>query len=309
MRRSAPPPGEPLPVTLNRRRIYILPTGHGVVFIIVLFAMLLGSINYNNNLGFLLVFLLGSMMFVSIIHTFRNLFGLEIQAVTAEPVFAGQDAEFQALLRTGGRRRVGVSLGFEKQARLLETLAPGNDSRVPVPAGTPGRGLYSPGRLVVATRFPMGLFRAWAKLDTGASCLVYPRPAQGAAAGLTGRADTGGGAADTQQSGVDDFRGLKQYQPGDAIRHISWKTLSRGQGAYTKEFGADAVHTLLLDYSALAGADPEEKLSRLAGMVLAADRMNAVYELKLPGAHLPAGQGERHKHACLKALALFDARD
>jgi len=309
MPRSAPPPEEPLPVTLNRRRIYILPTRHGVVFIIVLFAMLLGSINYNNNLGFLLVFLLGAMMFVSIIHTFRNLYGLEIPAVTAGPVFAGQDADFQVFLRAGGRRRAGVTLGFEQQTRRLETLARGDDRPVSVSAGIPGRGEYSPGRLLVATRIPMGLFRAWSKIDTVASCIVYPRPAQGAAAGLTGRADTGGGGEDPQQSGVDDFRGLKPYQPGDAIRHISWKTLSRGQGAYTKEFGADAARTLLLDYCALAGEDPEEKLSRLAGMVLAAEGMNAVYALQLPGAYLPAGQGERHKHACLKALALFDAGD
>lgn len=299
------PPEQPLPVRLNRRRIYILPTRHGAFFILVLFAMLLGSINYNNNLGFLLVFLLGAMMFVSIIHTFRNLFGLEIRSVTAEPVFAGQTADFHVFLGSSALLRKGVSFGFENQERVLETIAYGPGMRLDLPVMTPGRGMYAPGRLAIATRFPMGLFRAWSKLDVGASCLVYPRPSQDSL-DLTEGVAAGDGDVDLTQSGVDDFKGLKPYQPGDAPRHIAWKALSRGRGVFTKEFGADAVRTLLLDYAAIPVEDAEARLSRLAAMVLAAERMNADYGLKLPGTNLPPDRGERHKHACLKALALFD---
>jgi hypothetical protein len=35
---------------LRPGRVYILPTGVGLVFALMTFAMLLGSMNYNNNL-------------------------------------------------------------------------------------------------------------------------------------------------------------------------------------------------------------------------------------------------------------------
>ncbi len=43
---------------LHSKRIYILPTGVGFVFALMTFAMLLGSMNYNNNLSFVLTFIL-----------------------------------------------------------------------------------------------------------------------------------------------------------------------------------------------------------------------------------------------------------
>lgn len=52
---------DPDPVTLPSRRIYILPTGLGVAFSLMLFAMFIGAMNYANNLALGLTFLLGSL--------------------------------------------------------------------------------------------------------------------------------------------------------------------------------------------------------------------------------------------------------
>lgn len=46
---------------LTSRRVYILPTGVGLMFGLMTFAMLLGSMNYNNNLSFVLTFILGGV--------------------------------------------------------------------------------------------------------------------------------------------------------------------------------------------------------------------------------------------------------
>ncbi|MGD8886577.1 MAG: DUF58 domain-containing protein, partial [Gammaproteobacteria bacterium] len=56
------------PVDLTQRRIFILPTRQGILFAIVLVIMLIGSINYNNSLGYLLTFLLASVAVVSILY-------------------------------------------------------------------------------------------------------------------------------------------------------------------------------------------------------------------------------------------------
>ncbi|MCJ7773902.1 MAG: hypothetical protein MUP22_12315, partial [Desulfobacterales bacterium] len=84
-----------LPYELHWRRIYILPTAQGFLFIIILTGMLIGSINYSNNLGFLLTFLLGSMTFISMLYAIRNLTGIRILTSGAEPVFAEEPAVFE----------------------------------------------------------------------------------------------------------------------------------------------------------------------------------------------------------------------
>ncbi|MBT8092201.1 MAG: hypothetical protein KJN77_04130, partial [Gammaproteobacteria bacterium] len=45
---------DPTTTKLRPGRVYILPTGIGIAFGIMAFAMLLGSMNYNNNLSFVL---------------------------------------------------------------------------------------------------------------------------------------------------------------------------------------------------------------------------------------------------------------
>ncbi len=69
-RRQGP---DPAAVNLHRGRIYILPTGLGVAFGVMLFAMLLGSLNYANNLGLALTFLLAALALVAMHACPRNL--------------------------------------------------------------------------------------------------------------------------------------------------------------------------------------------------------------------------------------------
>jgi len=82
-------------VALARRRIYILPTRFGVVFGVMVFAMLLGSINYGASLGFALTFLLAGLGLVVMHHCHNNLLGTQIKFLGAAPVFAGDRAEFR----------------------------------------------------------------------------------------------------------------------------------------------------------------------------------------------------------------------
>ena len=51
----------------------------------------------------------------------------------------------------------------------------------------------------------------------------------------------------------------------------------------------------------------EERLSRMAGWVLAAERSGAQYGLRLPGTEIAPAHGELHCAACLQALALYEA--
>jgi len=284
-------------------RVYVLPTRHGYSYICILAAMLLGSINYGSNLGFLLTFLLGAMAIVSIFHTCGNIADIRVLSVQANPVFAGERAIFECIVENRGNPAIAVSLAFFDGCSEAEGLAAGTEAKIRIGMETPGRGIISPGTLTISSRYPMGLFRAWKRVSIPARCLVYPHPLQGPLeTGNDTSAEDASGKGIT--TGVDDFQGLKSYQPGDNLQHISWKAFSRGQGLFTKNFSGQQGTSKMLDWEALKEPDVEKKLSRLCGMVLRAHHDQLTFGLNLPGRTIRPGRGETHRRSCLKALAL-----
>lgn len=293
------------PITLDRRRVFILPTRQGLIFAVVLMAMLLGAINYNKSLAFGLTFLLASLAVVSILHTFRNLNGLVLRGGRCLPVFAGESARFQVGLENrGGLERLALAVALPGEPAHYLDLQPGEVKWLELERPAERRGRLALGRFTLATRFPLGLFRAWAYADLDLHCLVYPRPT--AERGLPeGGVDESAGASGDRGRGHDDFAALRTYHPGDSLRHVHWKALAREQGMLTKQFGGDRVAELWLDWSLLEGVGVEARLSRLTRWVLEADAAHLPYGLRLPGRQVPPDLGEGHRRTCLEALALY----
>ncbi len=96
---------EPLPVALDRRRIYVLPTGFGIAFAVLLFVMLLGALNYSNNPALLLTCLLGSAAGASLFFGFRMMSGLALVRLHAGDAHAGQPFDLHLHFSPGARAR------------------------------------------------------------------------------------------------------------------------------------------------------------------------------------------------------------
>ena len=292
-------------VVLVQRRIFILPTRSGVGFAFVLILMLVGSINYSLSLGFVLTFLLGSLGFTAMLHTFRNLAGLRIKAGRTAPVFAGETARFVVCLQNPtNARRYSIALRHNKSDPDVVDIPAGESVIASAAVPTSKRGLLSPGRMTLFTRFPVGLYYAWSYIEPEVHCVVYPRPAP---PGLplpqpAGTAGEDGGP----EHGCDDFSGLRQYQPGDSARHIAWKAVARDDVLLTKQFSGRSRAQIWLSLELLPRQlDLESKLSRLARWVLDAHASGTAYGLKLPGRDVGIGSGEAHRDRCLEALALL----
>lgn len=299
---------ETAPVKLIQRRIFILPSRTGYFFAFVLLLLLLTSINYTLSLGFLLTFLLGGMVSISMLHTFRNLARLSISPGMVDPVFAGETAQFALVLSNPSMPRFAVGV---TRAKIRVTVPQFGDiplnaaATIYIPMAAEKRGRMAVGRLEIFTEYPVGLFHAWSYVDFGTSCLVYPRPDPGAGAlPIDARSKSEG---NIPIAGDDDFQSLRTYKPGDTPRQIAWKALARGQGLLVKEFGSMTSADLWLDYDAVAGIDVEQRLSRLTWWVLEAERAQLPYGLKLPGNSIASARGKHHRDACLEALALFGA--
>ena len=300
---------------LGHRRVYIVPSRLGLYFGGTLAILLVGSINYALSLGFALTFLLAGMGIAAMVQTTRNLARLSVRAGRSEPVFAGDAARFRLGLANAGdfdRPEILVRhLGSGAQLTVDVAAAASAEALLAVPA--PRRGWLPLGRVMLETRFPVGLFRAWSTVEPDSRCLVYPRPETSALPPLAPSARAGGARAHAQ--GSDDFSGLRAYQPADSPRHVAWKSVARSDTQHarsddmlTKQFAGDALAELWLDLGDLpASLGLEQRLSRLAGWVLAAERAGVLYGLRLPGTGIEPGRGEAHRAACLEALALYQA--
>jgi uncharacterized protein (DUF58 family) len=293
-------------IVLSHRRVYIVPSRLGLLFGGVLLILLMGSINYTLSLGFALTFLLAGAGLAGMVQTTRNLARLAVHAGRAEPAFAGERALYRLVLANGAE--------FDRPEILLRHVASGAQCRVDVPAAgsmeavlavpAARRGWQPLGRVMLETRFPLGLFRAWSFVELECRCLVYPRPEPGALPPPAPSLQAGGARAHAQ--GSDDFSGLRDYQPTDSPRHVAWKSAARSDNMLTKQFAGEAVAELWLILSDLpASLGLEARLSRLAGWVLAAERSGAHYGLRLPGTELAPARGDAHRSACLEALALY----
>ena len=294
------------PVILTQRRVFILPTGAGLLYAAVLLAMLIGAINYNLSLGHALVFLLAGLGLVGMVHTFRNLLGLRIFAGATEAVFAGDTAQFVLYVENPSPYpRRALELVFGKNPPVTLDIPPGERMPVSLAYATQRRGRLDPGRATLASCYPLGLFRAWSYPRPPLSCLVYPKPL---AAPLPPRTSTGVTSGVSGRNGQDDFSGLRERQPHDSPRHIAWKAVARDfdhRPLLIKEFDGGTLDELWLDWQAAqALPDVEARLSLLTGWVLAAEREGYRYGLRIPGRTIAPDHGPRHRHACLEALAL-----
>jgi uncharacterized protein (DUF58 family) len=288
---------------LSRKQISVFPTQHGFLFLAILIAMMIGAVNYNNNAGFILVFLLGGMALISVFHSFKNLEGIEVSCLSPLPVFAGQTATFPVHVNapsTGGRA---ITFSLVPQDPLLVSIQREKTLQMGIPAKN--RGILNPKFLTLKSVYPFGMFTFYVHLSMEAPCLVYPRPIPG----FHGTANSGrfpDGKEETSRLGTDDFQGLKQYEPGHSINRISWTALSRGRGLFIKDFTAEDSRCIMLDLDGIPGRDMEFKLSRLCDMILTAEGRQMEYGLRLPGFVRNPARGKSHQHHCLKALALFN---
>lgn len=290
-------------LTLTQRRIFILPTRFGVFFSILLFIMLLGSINYGNSLGFMLTFLLAGLGANGLWQTHRNLLQLTVHPVGAEPVFAGHDARFRFRIENTSRRpRYAVALQWREHPISLIDVEAWSATVAELQVAAPRRGLLVPGRFRVFTRYPLNLFQAWSWVTFDVSTLVYPKPL--AVTRDMPSADGGTGERGASAEGKEDYAGLRAYHQGDSPRHIAWKAAARAEVLYTKLFEGETHQEIWLDWEALQGMEPELRLSVLCRWVLDAEAAGLRYGLSLPGAVVPVATGETQRRRCLKALAL-----
>ncbi|MEY2953303.1 MAG: hypothetical protein RLZZ401_1390 [Pseudomonadota bacterium] len=298
---------------LTQRNVYILPTRVGFMLAATLLVLLIASINYQLNLGYLLTFLLAGSAIVGMHLCHSTLRGLTLHLLAPDPQFAGGNVLLALRLSSASSQpRHGIALRVLDdpllQAHWVWTDVPAAGSaQVQVAWRANRRGRHAPPLLTAETRFPLGTFRVWTVWRAAAPVLVYPAPEPHPPPLPAGEPRASGVSAPSTGSG--EFDGVRAYRRGDPLKSVVWKkaakALATGSGELvSRDTQQNQRFELWLDFAKTGLPGAEARLSRLCAWVLSAERLALDYGLRLPGEQIAPACGEAHKRRCLEALAL-----
>ena len=312
---------------LMQRNLYILPTGAGGLLMVTLLALLIASINYQLNLGYMLTFLIAGCAVVSVPITHNTLRGLHLHLHPPQPQFADKPVLLNIRLHNPqNRRRLGLGL------RVHDIHAPTSakqdfdaldwhdcpalaDHNVQLAWHCGQRGWHDLPALHIETRFPLGIFRVWSVWRTASQVLLYPAPeAHPPPLPLPGSGQRQEHAPPAQQAmpvRSDEVpEDLRPYQRGDSPRHIAWKKVAQTGELVSRESRRPDSRTLWLDFDAASPQrGTEAALQRLCAWVQTASQQDQRFGLRLPPTAarpettLGPDQGSAHTQRCLQALA------
>jgi uncharacterized protein (DUF58 family) len=295
-------------IFLTQRNVYILPTRPGFMLALTLLVLLVASINYQLNLGYVLTFLLTGSAVVGMHVCHGTLRGITMSLITTDAQFAGASVIIgvnMASARRSIRHGIGLAVLGSGNWSWADIPAQGS-TKVQIAFRPERRGLHRVPALTAETRYPLGTFRVWTVWRPAAQVLIYPAP-EAHPPPLPPGEPRAGGAAAAQRQATGEFDGVRAYRRGDPLKLVVWKKAAKADELVSRDAQQVQRFELWLDLAHAgsgAAGSLEQKLSRLCAWVLMAEKKGLSYGLRLGKTEIAPGGGEAHKRNCLQALAL-----
>ncbi|KAA1175103.1 DUF58 domain-containing protein [Marinobacter salinexigens] len=288
---------------LNQKNVFILPTGAGVVFGILLMVMLITGINYQNSLIYLITFLLGAVFVGAMHQTHRNLSGLELTLLQPGEGVAGEDIPFRFRATAGPNDAVAVRLSVDDSVLAPIHISAGQATDVVIPVPSAYRGYLRPDRIRIETRFPFGLLKAWSWMRPASAGIAFPRPL--AAPDVLSSVPDGSDADNVRSVEGNDHADLRPWREGDMSQRVMWKRYARSGQMVVADWEGEQGSPHWLDFDAFPGTDHEMRLGYLAYLVGEREKRGGRYGLNLPGRAIDPDSGASHAQRCMRALAVW----
>lgn len=280
-------------------RLAIVPTKFGLALLVVLMAMFIWSANHQINLGYALVFIVGTIFLFSAHSTVNQLKELMVSSHQGEAVFLGETAFFPIKIENKSPL---IRYALTIQNDFIPQILPQSAHEHLVGFPTIKRGWQKIDPIEISSGYPFRFFFSWQWIYLNSEVLVYPKPLGDMPLPFHPLSGLGSDSAD--HSGEDEFTHLRPYYLGDNLSRVSWKHLGRGE-YLLKQFGGTGAQQVILRWNDTAG-DTEKRLSQLCRWVVdLGDLPQVAYALELPTVQIPLGQGVEHQRRCLEALALY----
>lgn len=241
-------------------------TREGRAFLFVTIGVGLAAVNTANNLLYLVLGLLLSLLLVSGVLSDLALWKLQITRKLPARLFAGNRSIIDVSLRNEKRWLSSISIetideidGVDTDAARFLRVASGTTALAPYGFEAKRRGIFELGTMRVLTRYPFGLIEKGYAVYLPDEVVVYPRLLDHVATPPV--RPTPGDAAPMHLTGRgSEFAGsVRFYREGDEARDIHWKrTASRGELVVREhEQDSSALVTLTLDNLLPSGVDED----------------------------------------------------
>jgi uncharacterized protein (DUF58 family) len=286
----------------------------------------LAALNTGNNLLFLILSCLVSIILMSGILSSISLAGIELRIGLPEHIFARQTVRAQVELINGKLTLPSFALRVEAvvpknspAAALLETpvffpyLPRQQNMKQSVPVTFLKRGLHVQNTFKIVTRFPFGFLQKARRVALKSEALVYPSVESNSELseifpGIDGSIES------FHKGRGQDLHALREYVPTDSASHVHWKASARAGSLMVREFAREDDFRVLLvldphpgELSANSKTLPGERFERAvttcAGIAWHFYERNAFLQFRSAGIETSLASAEENIFAILRHLA------
>lgn len=296
-------------------------TTEGTRFLFFTLAVAVAAINTGNNLFYLLLAMMLSIILMSGIMAEGCLRRLEFHRHLPDLVYAGEPMTATVVVANRKSRLPSYSLhlwdvtGEQEIDRGLTMwqLKSGASQILSYPVIATRRGRLSFDGVRVGTSFPFGLFHKKAYYPLAGSIVVAPviRPLEPTL--LQDLAMFGQDGSLPRKGHGSDLYNLRQYQAGDDSRTIHWLSTARTSKLMVRETEAEDQRRVTLMLSLFAPLSHErlfeEAVSLTASLARELGARGYQVRLVVGGSTSTFGQGEPHFLRLMETLALCERRN
>jgi uncharacterized protein (DUF58 family) len=295
-------------------------TREGRYFVAITIGIGLAAINTGNNLLYLLLGWLLSLIIASGALSDISMRGLFVTRRPPGRIFANRPFLMEIAVENlkGGLASYSVEIEdliggkpLDKKCYFLK-VPPGRTQKTSYRHTFHRRGLYRFDGFRISTKFPFALFHKSRDVAESGEVLVFPAVQQ--VPTPPPRARHIGDTALARLGRRGDFFGLREYRDGDDRRAIHWRSSARTGRLLVREFEEEAQQraTLIVDNALPPGAGDdlaealEQAISLTASLAQAYIHRGYAVRLVARGLLVPLSAGEPHLTRLLSALALLE---
>ncbi len=293
------------------REMRIRPSGK--VFLLTFILIQLAALNTGENLFYLIGGALFSYLAVGYVVARWSLYRVEI--IRDAPYSAYRLDDFTVLLHLQNRKRFFPAISLRIQSGetgavlYANKLPPGVPVTLRFAESIPKRGLQTLPPVYLSTAFPFGLFMRRVILQDHQIVVVYPR-VRPLHKNVLDKLDDSGQMPKITHAFGDEFYAMREYVPGDDLRHISWKVSARMGQLIIRELEPSTSRNVVLVLDTRGVPDtPQREAAFEDAMDLAASLAMSLLDqqyrvaVATPDTQLPLGKGHGHARELLEKLA------
>ena len=288
----------------------------GIRFFLATILIAVAALNTGNNLIYLILSMMLSILALSVLILKINTYGLAVEVSPQYPVFANTPANVDVTLTNKKKMIPSYSInvlipGHMNKEAYFQKVPAKADMLTTVSVTFRKRGVYAYGDFFMESSFPFIFFTQRIKRKTGGEIIVYPELKK------IDRSDfeSPGKGSEFSLSRIgkgDEFATVREFRYGDDWRRIHWKASAKTSKIMIMEYSVEEAKrlTVILDNLAPYDSGSFEKAVSFAASICESFLADGFFLRLLTCRKVfPFGAGRDHLFKILDFLAAVQRQD